>query len=51
MANPVSFEERLQTIRKRIAAAAVRAGRDPSEIRLIAVSKGQPATAVRAELS
>jgi pyridoxal phosphate enzyme (YggS family) len=50
MANPVSFEERLQTIRKRIAAAAVRAGRDPSEIRLIAVSKGQPATAVRAAL-
>ena len=47
MADPSSFEERLQTIRGRIAAAAARARRDPSAIRLVAVSKGQPAEAIR----
>jgi pyridoxal phosphate enzyme (YggS family) len=48
MADPSSFEERLQIIRGRIAAAAARAGRDPSAVRLVAVSKGQPADAIRA---
>ena len=47
MNDPSGFEDRLQTIRGRIAAAAARAGRDPVGIRLIAVSKGQPATAIR----
>jgi len=35
--------ERLRTILDQIAAAAALAGRDPSEIQLIAVSKGRPA--------
>lgn len=36
----------LQLVRQRIDAAASAAGRDPEEIRLLAVSKTQPATAV-----
>lgn len=36
------------SLRSRIAAAAARSGRDPSTIRLLAVSKGQPAEAIRA---
>jgi pyridoxal phosphate enzyme (YggS family) len=48
MAYPISFEERLLLIRERIAIAAGRAHRDPSGIRMIAVSKGQPADAIRA---
>ncbi len=51
MIDPASFEERLQTIRGRIAAAALRAGRDPSAIRLVAVSKSQPAEAIRTAFS
>jgi pyridoxal phosphate enzyme (YggS family) len=43
MNNPGSLAERLEFIRGRIARAARRASRDPSEIRVIAVSKGQPA--------
>ncbi len=43
MAKPESFLERLDSIRERIAAAAGRARRDPAGIRVIAVSKGQPA--------
>ncbi len=39
---------RLADVRDRIARAAARAGRDPSRIRLIAVSKTVPADAVRA---
>jgi pyridoxal phosphate enzyme (YggS family) len=39
---------RLEQVRGRIAAAAVGAGRDPSEIRLVAVSKTFDADAVRA---
>ncbi len=39
---------RLADVRDRIARAAARAGRDPSRIRLIAVSKTFPADAVRA---
>ncbi len=37
----------LQTVRKRVAAAAVATGRDPSEVMLLAVSKGQPMSAIR----
>jgi pyridoxal phosphate enzyme (YggS family) len=48
MADPISFEERLQLVRERIAAAALRAGRDAGGIRMIAVSKGQPAEAIQA---
>ena len=39
--------ENLAEIRARIAAAAVRVGRDPSEITLVAVSKTHPETAIR----
>jgi PLP dependent protein len=39
--------ERLREIHQRIERAAVRAGRHPSEIRLVAVSKLQPAAAIR----
>jgi pyridoxal phosphate enzyme (YggS family) len=37
-----SVGERVASIRRRIAEAAVRAGRDPGQVRLLAVSKGQP---------
>ncbi|MBK9698246.1 MAG: YggS family pyridoxal phosphate-dependent enzyme [Propionibacteriaceae bacterium] len=37
----------LTTVRARIAAACVAAGRDPSEVRLLPVSKTRPAAAVR----
>ncbi len=40
--------ERLREVRERVAEASCRAGRDPSEVRLIAVSKAKPAEAVRA---
>ncbi|MGD9386901.1 MAG: YggS family pyridoxal phosphate-dependent enzyme [Gammaproteobacteria bacterium] len=39
---------RLATVRARIAAAALAAGRDPAGIRLVGVSKRQPAAAIRA---
>jgi pyridoxal phosphate enzyme (YggS family) len=42
------LESNLRLVQERIAAAARRAGRDPAEITLVAVSKGQPASAVRA---
>jgi hypothetical protein len=42
---------RLEAVRERIAGAAHRAGRDPSEIRLLAVSKFQPMTAIRAAVA
>jgi pyridoxal phosphate enzyme (YggS family) len=38
--------ERLAEIRDRIAAAAAASGRSPADVTLLAVSKGQPATAV-----
>ena len=38
--------ERMQGVRERIAAAAVAAGRQPEEIRMLAVSKTFPATAI-----
>ena len=48
MLDPVVIGARLADVRDRIARAAARAGRDPSRIRLIAVSKTFPADAVRA---
>ena len=47
MRNQPTLEERLHQIRRRVAAAAQRAQRDPAGIRLVAVSKGQPAGLVR----
>jgi pyridoxal phosphate enzyme (YggS family) len=47
MTEPKTLMERHIWIRQRIAAAAGRAQRDPSTIRLIAVSKGQPAGLIR----
>jgi pyridoxal phosphate enzyme (YggS family) len=49
--DPAAVRARLADVRERIARAAARAGRDPSEIRLIAVSKTFPADAVRAVAS
>ncbi|WP_129354983.1 YggS family pyridoxal phosphate-dependent enzyme [Sorangium cellulosum] len=43
-----NIASRLEEVRRRIARAAARAGRAPEEIRLIAVSKGKPAEAIRA---
>lgn len=40
--------EALPRVRERIAGAAVAAGRDPSSVRLVAVTKGHPVEAVRA---
>jgi len=42
-----SLHDRLADVRRRIARAASRAGRDPSTVRLVAVSKTFPATFVR----
>jgi hypothetical protein len=38
----VTVAERLGEVRERVAAAAVRAGRDPGEVTIVAVSKAQP---------
>jgi pyridoxal phosphate enzyme (YggS family) len=46
--DPAALRARLANVRERIARAAGRAGRDPQSIRLVAVSKGFPADAVRA---
>jgi hypothetical protein len=43
-----SLADRLTRVRERIARACARAGRDPTAILLVAVSKGFPAEAVRA---
>jgi hypothetical protein len=43
-----AISERLQAVRQRIAQAARAAGRDPDDIRLIAVSKTFPAQAIQA---
>lgn len=48
---PPAFDDlpaRLAEVQARVAAAARSAGRDPAEVTLVAVSKGQPAPAVRA---
>lgn len=42
----MSYSERLEMIQARIRTACERAGRDPAEVRLLAVSKGQPAAAI-----
>jgi pyridoxal phosphate enzyme (YggS family) len=47
MSQTADISLRLSTVRERIRTAALRAGRDPESIRLIAVSKGQPGSAVR----
>jgi PLP dependent protein len=46
--DPAAVRARLADVRERIARAAARAGRDPSQIRLIAVSKTFGADAIRA---
>jgi PLP dependent protein len=43
---PVSIADNLKAIRGRIADAALRAGRDPASVRLVAVSKTKPAAAI-----
>ena len=43
-----SLGERFNQVQRRIAAAAAKASRDPKTIRLVAVSKHQPAAAMRA---
>ncbi len=45
---PQFSPDRLGAVLERIAAAARRAGRDPAQVRLLAVSKQQPATVIRA---
>lgn len=47
MLDPAAVRARLVDVRERIARAAARAGRDPSQIRLIAISKTFAADAVR----
>ena len=42
--------ETVPRVRDRVAAAAARVGRDPSDVTLVAVSKGHPASAVEAAL-
>jgi pyridoxal phosphate enzyme (YggS family) len=43
--------DRVATVRRRIAAAAQRAGRDPGEVTLVAAAKLQPLEAIRAALA
>jgi pyridoxal phosphate enzyme (YggS family) len=43
----VSLAERLASVRDRVRAAALTAGRDPGEVRLVAVSKTHPAETIR----
>jgi pyridoxal phosphate enzyme (YggS family) len=49
--NAGDVSHRLADVRARIAAAAERAGRDPSAVTLVAVSKGQPAAAIEAAVA
>jgi pyridoxal phosphate enzyme (YggS family) len=44
----MELAERLESVRRRIAAACGRASRDPSGVTLVAVTKGQPPAVVRA---
>ncbi len=46
MSHPATIAERVQEVRERIATACGRAGRDPAEVTLVAVSKAQPPEAV-----
>lgn len=43
-----SLQTRIETIQQRIATAAQKANRDPASVQLVAVSKRQPAEAIRA---
>lgn len=43
-----ALQERLQSVRAQIEACCRRVGRDPSEVQLLAVSKGHPASLIRA---
>lgn len=51
MGDPTGIAGRLERIRERIAAAEARAGRPPGSVRLLAVTKGFPASAVRDAMS
>lgn len=51
MGEPVSLAERLNWLSGEISAAAVRAGRDPREVALLAVTKGQPEAVAAAALA
>lgn len=51
MNRPDNIRANLEDLRNRIAAAARGAGREPADITLVAVSKMQPADAVRAALA
>ena len=51
MPPPADLEERLLVLRERIAAAAAAVGRNPSEVQLLAVTKGQPLEVVRAAIA
>lgn len=44
---PAGAAARLKQIRARISAAVLRAGRTPDSVTLVAISKGQPASAIR----
>src|SRR5947208_161793 len=46
-----TLQERIATIRERIALAGQRSGRAPEEVTLIAVSKTHPADSIRAAFS
>jgi PLP dependent protein len=46
-----TLAERLEYVRKQIETAALKAGRDPSEVKLVAVSKTHPAETVREALA
>ncbi len=50
MSAAIPLEERLAWVRAELAAAAGRSGRDPGEVSLLPVTKGQPETAVAAAL-
>jgi pyridoxal phosphate enzyme (YggS family) len=50
LTRPQNLPASLRTVRDRIAAAAVAAGRDPASVTLVGVSKTQPASAVRAAI-
>lgn len=47
----MSIAENLATVRRRIAAAAERAGRDPDDVTLVAISKTHPPGAIREALA
>ena len=46
-----SIPKRLAAVRQRIADAAVRCGRDPGDIHLLAVSKTKPVEAIRSAIA